>query len=230
MFSLELGLLVLESVLLVATITLLVVSIREGRARDDLLRGVERATKILTRHEYFFTVADSMLDAKEEIVAYITGRRPTGEDTKRVREIADLIKRLTRGGVRVKYNLPNFPDRLYMGWVYTQAGAEVRYGSCQLLHDFRYTVVDRGLTIVGIPEATGQKEATKKGYRISSEGLSSVLKKHFYECWEGSMSYEEYLRQTLRETGGEPGLLSRELGIDKEEIERIVKGEAQEGR
>lgn len=219
---LELGLLILESVLLVATIALLVLSIKEGRSRDVLLHEVGRATKILTRHEYFFTVADSMLDAEKEVIAYITGRRPAGEDTRRVKVITGTIERLAKSGVSVKYVLPKFHDRLYMGWLYTKAGAEVRFGSCPLLHDFRYTVVDKRLSIIGIPETTGEREATKKGYRIPSEGLSSVLVRHFYECWEGSMAYEEYLRQTLGQTVSDATLLASELGIDREEIERIT--------
>lgn len=224
MHYLELGLLILESVLLTATIVLLVMSIREGRSRDALIRQVERATKILTRHEYFFTVADSMIEARGEVVAYITGRRPSGEDTRRVREITGLIERLARDGVRVRYVLPKFQDRLYMGALYTRAGAEVRFGSCPLLHDFRYTVVDKKLSIIGIPETIGEKEATKKGYRIPSEGLSSVLARHFYECWEGSMSYGDYLRQTLGQTGADPSMLAKELGLDVADIERAAGG------
>lgn len=226
MHSLEFGLLLLESVLLLATIVLLVVSLKEGRARSDLIRQVESATRILTRHEYFFTVADSMLDAKDEIAAYITGRRPTGDDTRRLREITAIIERLAASGVKVKYTLPKFQDRLYTGWLYTKAGAEVRFGSCPLLHDFRYTVVDKRLAIIGVPETVGEKEATKKGYRIPSEGLAGVLGRHFYECWEGSMSYEKYLRQTIKQTGAHPEILSKELGIDEAEIERVAASES----
>lgn len=224
MHNLELGLLITESVLLLATVVLLVMSIREGRARNAMILQVERATRILTRHEYFFTVADSMLDAKGEVVAYITGRRPSGEDTKRVREITGVIERLVRDGTSVRYVLPKFQDRLYMGALYTRAGAEVRFGSCPLLHDFRYTVVDHKLSIIGIPETTGEREATKKGYRIPSEGLSSVLMRHFYECWEGSMTYGDYLRQTLGQTGADPSMLAKELDLDVEDIERAMGG------
>lgn len=220
--SLELGLLILESVLLLATIVLLVLNIREGRGRDALILQVERATRILTRHEYFFTVADSMLDAKSEVVAYITGRRPTDDDERRVREITSTVEKLAKAGVGVRYLLPKFQDRLYIGWLYTKAGAEVRFGSCPLLHDFRYTVVDKKLSIIGIPETTGEREATKKGYRIPSEGLSAVLTRHFYECWEASMTYEEYLGQTLRQTGVAPTTLAKELNIDSEEVKRIA--------
>lgn len=60
----EKGLLMLESILLVVTIILLIYSIKEGRGRKGLLLEVGKATKILTRQEYFLTVTDSMMDAK----------------------------------------------------------------------------------------------------------------------------------------------------------------------
>jgi hypothetical protein len=60
-------LLILESILLVATIILLLYSIREGRGRRNLLLEVGKATRILTRQEYFLNVTDSMMDAKDEV-------------------------------------------------------------------------------------------------------------------------------------------------------------------
>lgn len=84
--TIETGLLLIESVLLVATVILLLYSIKEGKGRERLLIEVGRTTKILTRQEYFLTVTDSMMDAKDEIMGCITGRIPTGEDKKRKRE------------------------------------------------------------------------------------------------------------------------------------------------
>ena len=78
--NLELVLLMMESVLLVVTTTLLVYSIREGHQRNRLMLEVNMATKTLTRLEYFQSVSDAMLEAKKEIFACITGRRPTEED------------------------------------------------------------------------------------------------------------------------------------------------------
>jgi len=72
--KIETVLLILESILLIATIILLLYSIREGKDRRNLLLEVGKATKILTRQEYFLTVKDSMMDAKEEISGFITGR------------------------------------------------------------------------------------------------------------------------------------------------------------
>ncbi len=57
--TIEFGLLLLESVLLVATIIMLIYGIHEGKRRDDLLREVGRATKVLTRQEYFFSIMET---------------------------------------------------------------------------------------------------------------------------------------------------------------------------
>ncbi len=106
--TIETVLLLLESVLLVATVTLLLYSIKEGKDRKNLLLEVGKATKILTRQEYFLTVTDSMMDARSEVIGCITGRLPTGDDKKRTKNIIDDIQRLTRDGVRIKYLIPKF--------------------------------------------------------------------------------------------------------------------------
>jgi hypothetical protein len=222
--SIETILLLLESVLLIVTVILLLFSLREGRGRRDLLLQVERATKVLTRQEYFLTVTDSMMDAKSEVIGFITGRLPTGEDKKRTRVIITNIERLTKSGVRVKYLLPNFHDRAHIGFLYTKAGAEIRYGSCPIVHDLRYIVVDDRLVVIGLPESTGEKEATRKGYKIPSEGLAAVLKEYFYRCWEKNMSYEEYLREVIKQTGASLKTLAQELQVDEEELERLARG------
>ena len=184
-------LLILESVLLLATIILLLYSIREGRGRKNLLLEVGKATKILTRQEYFLSVTDSMTDAKDEVIGVITGRLPAEDDRKRVQDIIHNLEKLKKEGIKVKYLLPKFHDRLHIGYLYTKAGAEVRYSICAIANNIRYIIVDDRVAVIGIPESTGEKEATRKGYRIPSEGLAVILKDHFYRCWEESMSYEE---------------------------------------
>ena len=124
--GLESGLLVLESILLVLTITLHIFSIKEGRQRDKLILEVGRATKMLSRHEYFITLTDSMQDAEKEIVGFITGRLPIGEDKKRTGAIINNIKKMVKAGVRIRYILPKIEDRRYLGWLYDRAGAEIR--------------------------------------------------------------------------------------------------------
>jgi hypothetical protein len=216
-------LLILESVLLLATIVLLLYSIREGRGRKNLLLEVGKATKILTRQEYFLSVTDSMTDAKDEVIGVITGRLPAEDDRKRVQDIIHNLEKLKKEGIKVKYLLPKFHDRLHIGYLYTKAGAEIRYSICAIANNIRYIIVDDRVAVIGIPESTGEKEATRKGYRIPSEGLAVILKNHFYRCWEESMSYEEYVKEVVHQTGLTPKLLEKELQIDTKELERIVK-------
>jgi len=221
--TVEIGLLILESILLCATVILLIYSIKEGKERDRLLIEVSKATKVLRRQEYFLTVTDSMMDAKFEIIGCITGRPPQGDDKKRTREIAENIERLTKNRVRVRYLIPKFHDRLHIGYLYTKAGAEVRYSNCPIVHDTRYMVVDEKLVIIGIPEVTGEKEATKKGYRIPSDGLAAILKDHFYQCWDKNITYEEYAKEVLKQTGVMPKRLARELQINEEDLQRLTE-------
>lgn len=220
--TIETWLLLLKSVLLVLTIILIIYSIREGRGRKKLLLEVGRATKILTRQDYFLTVTDSMMEAKEEIIGCITGRIPTGDDKKRTQDIISHIERLTKDGVRTTYLMPKFPDRLHMGYLYTKAGADVRYSSCPIVHSIRFIVVDGRLVVLGIPEITGEREATKKGYRIPSEGLAMILKEHFNRCRE-QIGFAEFLKEVISQTGATLKHLGQELQIDEKELERIVR-------
>ena len=222
--SLELGLLILESLLQVATIILLVFSIKEGRGRDKLIMEVERATRVLSRHEYFIAVADTMLDAGKELVGSITGRFPVGEDNNRTREVAFTIEKIAQSGVKIRYLLPKFHDRLHVGWLYRRAGAEIRFGSDPHLHDFRYVVADSTVSVIGIAEGTGAQEATKKGFRIPSQGLSTLLKKGFEESWEQAIPFEDQVRETIAHTGMTVETLSREFHIDKEDLRKIADG------
>ena len=219
--TLEITLLALESILLVATVILLIYSIREGRHRDNLLVEIGKTAKILTRQEYFLTVVDTMMEAENEVVGCITGRQPVGDDIKRTREVVATIERLVSKGVRVKYLLPRFPDRLHVGYLYTKAGAEVRYSSCLMVHNIRFMIADERVVVIGIPDVVGEKEATKKGHRIPSEGLAIVLKNYFSTC-EKQTSYADYVKEVLKQTGASPQHLARELHIDEEEFRKIA--------
>jgi len=221
--TIETGLLILESILLLATIALLIYSIREGKQRNALLLEVGKATKILTRQEYFLTVTDTMMEAKTEVIGAITGRLPVGDDKKRTKSVTENIERLTKSGVSVRYLMPKFPDRLHIGYLYTKAGAEIRYSDCAIVHDIRYMVVDDRVVVMGIPESIGEKEATRKGYRIPSEGLAAILKEHFYSCWDKNITFENYLKEVIKQTGATPKLLARELQIDEAELEKLAQ-------
>jgi hypothetical protein len=216
--SLELGLLILESVLLVATIVLLILSLKEGRGRDKLIMEVERATRVLSRHEYFITVTDTLMDAEVEVIGSITGRFPVGDDSKRTKEVAYTIEKLSQSGVRIRYLLPRFHDRLHVGWLYQRAGADIRFGSDPHLHDFRYIVADGKVAVIGIPEETGAQEATKRGFRIPSQGLSSLLKEDFEKSWKSATHFSDQVKETLSHTGMTPETLAREFKIDVKDL------------
>jgi len=219
--SIELGLLTLESVLLVVTIILLVYSIKEGKQRDRLLIEVSKATKVLSRQEYFLTVINSMTDAEKEIIGTITGRQPRGEDKKLTRDVIETIGMLSKKGVKITYLLPKFPDRLHIGYLYTKAGAEVRYSNCVMVHNIRFIVVDEKIVVLGIPEFTGEKEATKKGYRIPSEGLALILKDYFNQC-KNQIGFVDYLKEVMSYTGASVSHLAKEINIDEEELRAFL--------
>jgi hypothetical protein len=219
--TVEFGLLLLESLLLVATVIMLVYGIYEGRRRDDLLREVGKATKVLTRQEYFLSIMEAMLDAKQEIIGCITGTPASGDEAKMTRHIADAIEDVTRKGVKVSYLLPKFPDRLQIGVQYTNAGAEVHFSSCLMVHNIRYIVVDEKSVVLGIPESTGEREATKKGYTVPSEGLAAVLKNYFSGC-EDKTTLADYVQEVMKQTGATLEHLAREFRLDGKDLKRIV--------
>jgi len=212
---------VLEGLLLIFTVALLLLSIKEGRGRDSLILEVTKATRTLTQHEYFVTIMDTMVDAEKEVFGVITGRAPQGDERKRTKEIALNIEKLIQSGVKVTYVMPRFQDRLHVGWLYFRAGAEIYYSSCAHVHDLRYMVVDGNVSLLGVPESVGEKEATKKGYRIPSEGLGFIMRNSFLGCLDDSVSYEEFVRETIKQTGAPFKTLARELNIPEEELERV---------
>jgi hypothetical protein len=220
--TIETGLLLLESFLLIATIILLVYSIFEGKQRDKLLLEMGKTTKILTRQEYFLMVIDSMMGAKEEIVGCITGRIPGGNDKQMTRDIISTIENLSRKNVRVKYLLPKFPDRLHIGYLYTKAGAEIFYSSCLMVHNMRFIIVDERIIVIGIPEVVGETEATKKGYRLPSEGLAMVLRNYFNTC-EKQTNFTDYIKEVMNQTGATLQHLAREYKIDEEELMKLME-------
>jgi hypothetical protein len=222
--TMEFGLIILESVLLVATIILLIYSLHEGKRRDHLLKEVARFTRILTRQEYFFSLMDTMLTAKQEIIGCITGTPPSGDDIKMTRNIIGTIEAMSQKGVAIKYLLPKFPDRLQIGVRYTQAGAEVRFSSCLMVHNIRFSVVDERIVVLGIPESIGDREATKKGFTIPSEGLALLLKSYFFTC-EQQISLKEYLLEVIEHSGANLGHLARELHLEEKELKDLAQKE-----
>ena len=219
--TMESGLLFLESILLIVTIILLIYNIHEGKQRGLLLKEVGRATKILTRQEYFLTLVETMLDAESEIVGCITGSPPARDESKMSRNIVAAIEKLTAKGVRIKYVLPKFPDRLQVGVLYSKAGAEVRFSNCLTVHTIRYSIVDEKVVVLGVPESTGEREATKKGYRIPSDGLAMILKDHFNTCQRQS-TLKEYLQEVIDQSGATPEHVAREFHLEEKDLKPFL--------
>jgi hypothetical protein len=110
------------------------------------------ATRVLSGQEYFLSLMDSMLDAEKEIIGCITGRCPSGDDIRRTRNIVGAIEKMSTKEVRIKYLLPKFPDRLYIGVQYAKAGAAILFGRCLMVHNIRHSIVDERIVVLGIPE------------------------------------------------------------------------------
>jgi hypothetical protein len=215
-------LLILESVLLLVTIILILLNIKEGRERSSLIRQVGQASKTLTRLEYFLAANDAISDAEKEVAGFITGRKPTGSDVNRVNSFARAIGRAKEKGVSVRYILPRFQDRLYVGYLYSNLGAEVRYSVSSNSQTMRYMVVDCERVVMAIPESISEREMTSKGYIIPSVALASILKENFEKCWEESISFSDYVHETLEQTGTTPGELALEIGIDSRSLKKIL--------
>ncbi len=220
--NIELILLITESILLLVTLGFLLYSIREGQQRRRLLVEVKQATKTLTRIEYFLTISESLLESKHEVVGCVTGRRPLGDDEKKIETVMNSIKHATSRGVKIKYILPKLPERLYMGCLYESVGAEIRYAGCSLVNSMRYMVVDNSLVLIGVPESAGEKNATNRGHKLPSMGLASILKNHFDDCWERDLPLQGYIKEVMAHTGMSVKQVSNELGIEVRVLSRYV--------
>ncbi len=221
--QIEVALLILESTLLAITVLLLLYSIREGRQRSRMMLEVARATRTLTRLEYFQMVGDAIAAAEVEVIGCVTGHRQKGaEDLRRVNHLLVLIEKAVGRRVKVHYLLPKFHDRLYMGYFYTRAGAEVRYTTNAEVYSVRYSVVDSNLVVVGIPEAIGDEAPTNKGHLLPSEVLAGVIRSHFYDCWAQSQPFEDYLREVMAQTGTSVERLAAETRLEKGKLEELL--------
>jgi hypothetical protein len=172
-----------ETVLLFFTVILLLYSIREGHQRNRLMLEVSRATRTLTRIEYFQAVTDSLAGAEKEVIGCVTGHRlVTPEDKQRMQGIISLIERAVARGVTVRYLMPKFHDRLYMGYFYCRAGAEVRYSANDMVYSLRYNVVDESWWWSASPRPRARSPPPARGtacpprsWRPSSASISTLL-------------------------------------------------------
>ncbi len=228
MIEIESALLLVELVLLIFTVILLLFHLKQDKVHKNLIREMSNTTRVLTRQEYFSEVIHAFQETKKSIFGCITGNKPSSNDDENIDIIVRNIQDLTKKGVKISFLIPKFTNRLYIGYKYSTAGADIRYNNCAIVSDIRYMIVDEKFVLFGIPDNIGENEPTKKGYRIPSLGISSILLDHLNQCWNSKVttSYEMYIKEILEDIKNKDGSyslepLARELGIPKDEIKRI---------
>jgi hypothetical protein len=221
------ALLAVELVLLIATLALLIQARRESAGRENLLEQMAHTARIVSRQEYFNAVHFVMQNAKKSIKGSITGSVPsTAEQQDQVQAIIDHISVAKKRGVKIQYILPKSPDRLVVANKYREAGAEIRLHGGIIVSDLRYTIIDNGYTVLGLPSAAGENQPTREGYVIPSEALAEIFLRQFQTRWEEATPYDEYLKTIVSEIRNHnPNvsvqLLSSQLQVPESEIKRI---------
>jgi len=222
------ALLIVELVLLLATLTLIILARRESSGRENLLQQMSHTARMVSRQEYFNSVHFVMQNAKNSIKGSITGSAPTTpEQNDQVQAIIDHIRTARERNVAIQYILPKTPDRVVVANKYREVGAEVRFHPGILVSDLRYTVIDNNYTVLGLPSSAGENQPTREGYVIPSEGLAQVFLRQFQTRWDEATEYDQYLKELLREiTIHNPAisteLLSSQLQIQESEGKRLM--------
>jgi hypothetical protein len=221
-------LLIVELVLLIATVSLLILARREAHGRQLLLRQITSTAKMVSRQEYFNSVHFAMQSAVISIKGSITGSSPeTPEQKERIDGIIERIHRAKSRNVTIQYLLPKAQDRFAVASKYKEAGAELRFHAGLLVSDMRYLIIDGKYAVIGLPNAPGETEPTREGYLIPSEGFAQILQQNFEEKWRQAIAYDNYLNDMLLEIKGHNPivsiqLLSSKLGVSESEIQRIL--------
>ena len=91
-----------------------------------------------------------------------------------------------------------------------------------MVHNIRFSVIDERVVVLGIPESAGEKEATKKGYTIPSEGLAIILKSYFSGC-EKQSSLKEYLQEVIAHSGATLEHLAKEFHLDEKDLQIFAR-------
>ena len=224
----SLVLLVVELILLIATLSMLILARREAHGRQLLLRQITSTAKMVSRQEYFNSVQFGMQNAVASIKGSITGSSPqTPEQRDRIEGIIEQIHRARSRNVTVQYLVPKAQDRIALASRYKEAGAELRFHAGLLVSDLRYVIVDGKHTVLGLPSAPGETEPTREGYVIRSEGLAQVLLQNFEGKWGEASTYDNYINGILLEIKSHnpvvsTQLLSSQLGVSESDIKRML--------
>lgn len=227
---LVLALLVLESLLLVATVVLIVLSSREARQRVDLVDKLVDTADVLSRKEYFATSVAAIQDADDRIEGMVTGSPPTGQAAQSIDRILDAIRHATDRGVTVRYILPLGQERLQMAHRYEQAGAEIRFHPGLLASDARFMVVDGDTVVIGFPEAPGERQPTRRGQRVYSEKVATLFLDDLDAKWhaEETMTYDAYLARVVQDVvrshpETSPRRIAQDLHVPESQVETALE-------
>jgi hypothetical protein len=222
-------LLIVEIILLGATIYLIIKSREEYRGRLLLLEKMRVAIDLLTRREYFDAVFDIYREARGWVVGTVTGSKPRDADRPLLDNLLNLLESKIRDGVNIRLVIPRSPDKLYMGYRYNSIGVDVKFHENLLIYDLRFTVADGRVVVMGFPIETGEAKPTRRGVKIYSETLAGILTRNFERYWlsKQAISYEDYLRlyvDGIIDTHPEVTLetVATQLEIPVEEIRRVM--------
>lgn len=223
-------LLIVELVLLVATLFIVQTSRKEQKGREQLIQEMYKTARVVSREDYFNHVMEGYQTASQNILARVTGKKPHESEKEMVEHLISTIgMAVGTRGIEVKLLLPKSPGRISVGYRYTRVGAAVRYHPGLIASDVRYMIVDDKTVVMGLSEKTGEQEPTRTGYRIPSEGLAGVLKTDFMKHWESkeAIDYEKYVQEILasvkRSTPDVSAqLVSNQLDLDVEEVNRLL--------
>jgi hypothetical protein len=221
-------LLIVELALLVLTLLLLLLSRREWKGRERLFNLLMATMRILTRQEYFSMVMDSLKSAKKNIHAIVTGTAPSEASRNLVDGVLQVMSETNKNGISLNYLLPKSPEKLEMGYLYTKAGAKVRYHDGLVVYDLRFMLIDEKYAVLGLPETTGATEPTRRGALLRSETLASVLLEYFNKFWGSAEDFNTYLtKEVLKLLEENPELsaetISLQFKVDVEEISKVIK-------
>ena len=220
--SVEIILLSVELVLLVLTLLTIFLSNREAARSRALVSQMDKTTRILARFEYFQIVNDAISKSRASLDCLVSGRKTDASDSDNLNNLLNSVREAARRGIKIRYLLPKMKDRLFMGYKYRLAGAEVRYAAGFVAHSLRYVVVDQSYVILATPQELGVNEATRKGYLLVSDELATILGSHFETHWEKAVSFKQYMSEVMNETALSVPELAKEMEVEPAELTKYL--------
>lgn len=223
---LEIGLLIVDFLLLIISIILIWQSRKEMKSRDAHLEAMVTVTEKLTRKEYFQNINDLMTRAQQYFYSYVTFKKHGGEDDPNVSNLLKVIETKSKQ-IEIRYLAPKERNSLKMGYLNISKGAEVRFHAGLLANDLRFSISDDICSVIGIPSLSGGSKSTHRSIKIRSKEMTIILKGQFDVFWKESISYQDYLKQVIEEIGAanpnhDDSNIAEYLSIPVSELEKIT--------